>query len=141
MLNVRDNADKSRILNLTQAWSEKKNFEEEKVEEELKSINAFIEYSSYFDCVALGLFVDEHLVAFTFNEITPSGVIMGHFGKADNAIPYCSYYVEYETAKYFHDLGFETMNHEQDTGLKGLRATKMTYAPVDFLQKFTITKN
>ncbi|OGC56880.1 hypothetical protein A2425_00700 [candidate division WWE3 bacterium RIFOXYC1_FULL_42_17] len=130
---------KDAVLKLTQDWCVSKNFDEEKCAEEKEIINNFMNFSESFNCVLLGLYVENKFIAFTFNEIVTPQVAMGHFGLADNNYAHSSYFIEYETSKYFHARGIPTLNHEQDTGILGLRTTKMTYVPVKFLKKYTIS--
>ncbi|KKS31720.1 hypothetical protein A2380_03870 [candidate division WWE3 bacterium RIFOXYB1_FULL_43_24] len=127
------------ILKLTEDWCSSKNFDDKKCAEEVEIINNFINYSENFNCILMGLYVNNKFVAFTFNEVVTPEVAMGHFGLADNSYSHSSYFIEYETSKYLYSKGITTLNHEQDTGLQGLRTTKMTYSPIKFLKKYSIS--
>jgi uncharacterized protein len=130
--------DLDSILNLTEKWFCDKNFNQEKKTEELEILNSFIKNSSDFNCIATGLFVDNNLISYTFNEIITTQLFMSHFGGSDNAYILGAYMLEYETAKYFNEKGFLYQNHQQDAGLQGLRAAKMFYNPIGFLKKYII---
>jgi uncharacterized protein len=126
------------IIALNKAWVKKREYDEEKLKEEEKNIKAFIRFANYFNCVSLGLFVREKLVAFTLNELVTADTAMGHYGKADNNFSQASYYLEHKTSEYLLGKGIKYMNLEQDAGLLGLRTAKMTYRPVEFLKKYTV---
>ena len=138
-LDLTQKVERDSIIKLTEDWCSSKNFDDKKCAEEVEIINNFINYSEHFNCVLMGLYVNNKFVAFTFNEIVTPEVAMGHFGLADNSYAHSSYFIEYETSKYFYSRGIPTLNHEQDTGLEGLRTTKMTYRPVKFLKKYSIS--
>lgn len=130
--------DSNLIMGLTKEWCQEKNFDDTKTAEDVDSIKKFIDYSKWFETVAIGLFVNKKLVAFTLNEIPKSGWAMGHFGHALHSFSKSSYFIEYAGMDIFDSLGCRLLNLQQDTGILGLREAKMEYQPVYFLKKYTV---
>ncbi len=63
---------------------------------------------------------------------------MGHFGKALTTHKYASKYIEIKASEQLYAMGFTHVNIQQDTGLLGLRTTKLESKPEYFLKKYTL---
>lgn len=129
------------ILKLTELWVTQKKYDNEKLDEESAITKNFLKYAKNFKCNLLGLYVKNDLIAYTFNEITKTNMVMGHFGKSLNGYTCAAHFTEYMTAKYYYGHGIEFINQEQDAGLEGLRAYKLSFKPVRFLKKYTVSKD
>lgn len=127
------------VLELNKAWCKGKGFSYDKSIEDQNSIEKFLEISSRINAMAVGVYINDVLIGFTLNEILNSTWAMGHFGKSDINIKYSSLYCEYASEKLLSQKGIEYINIQQDTGLPGLRETKMSYHPEFFLKKYTVT--
>ncbi len=135
-----DTMDEIRALNMK--WFAEKNFDEEKQRQQAAIVETFFKYSSQFNCVHLGLFIDDKMVTYYSNEILKSKIIMGHFGAITNKdFKDCVSMMQYEVARFFVNQGYSFQNVEQDTGLSGLRQAKLSYDPEYFLKKYSITLN
>jgi len=139
-MNLKNNSYINQILDLNKKWCEIKDFDNEKQNEDQNSISKFLEISTDINAFAVGVYVKQQLVGFTLNEILNPTWAMGHFGKSDNTMKYSSFYCEYASEKLLSSRGIEYINIQQDTGLPGLRETKMSYHPSFFLKKYTIKK-
>lgn len=137
-MNLENPSETNEILKITKDWVSIKEFDANKLEEELAITSKFLDLAKYFKSVLIGLYIEDKLIAYTFNEIVSEEYVMGHFGKSINTYEYSSKFIEHETSKFFFDKGFKYINHEQDTGIEGLRIAKLSYKPVFFLKKFKI---
>lgn len=88
-----------------------------------------------------GIYFSGELLAFSIDEILSNGYGISHFYKIKSAYKGVSEYLNQETAQYLYDNGVELWNWEQDLGIEGLRKSKTSYRPVQFLKKYIITKS
>lgn len=137
-LNLKSNDTVDEIIALNNKWGLQKKFDSKKISEDNLILKNFMANASDFNTISFGLKIDNAIQAFTFNEILDEHWIMGHFGKADNSFLGISYYMEYLTACALFKNGYKFLNHQQDAGILGLRTAKLTYAPVDFLKKYSV---
>ena len=138
-LNLTENGDSSMLLLLTKDWAHQKKFNQEKLQEDLHMIQTFLELSKSFNTNGYGLFKSDRLIAYTLNEVIGSTWVMGHFGKSSYEYEYSSLYIEHATASAHFSRGYKFLNHQQDTGLLGLRESKMALHPIKFLKKYTVS--
>lgn len=138
IMNLEDKATQEEMLNLTQKWCQSKDFDVEQMKNDILSIKKFISLSNMFNLYSIGLYLDNRLIAYTLNEILDNGWAMGHFGKSDRNIKHASLYVELVTNMELQKMGIKFINIQQDTGIPGLRESKLSYQPVKFLEKYTI---
>lgn len=127
------------IIDLFERWRKAKTRTHEEVTTELAALKKIIAYESHFSLINIGIYDANKMIAITINEIIENKYYVGHFGKYDQAYNGISYYAEHVTAKYMSELGCKCMNFEQDLGFLGLREFKLSWHPVQFLRKFTIT--
>lgn len=100
-----------------------------------KVINNF---SLFPDLVGGCLYSEEKLVAFSLGEKLDDTTFVVHFEKAHPEYKGASQAIN----KYFAQTaadGYSLVNREQDLGSEGLRKAKLTYKPVGFLHKYTVT--
>lgn len=138
-LKLTENEDSAMLLSLTKDWANQKKFNQEKLQEDIHMIQTFLELSKGFTTNGYGLFKSGRLIAYTLNELIGSNWVMGHFGKSSYEYEYSSLYIEHATALAHFSLGYKFLNHQQDTGLIGLRESKMALHPIKFLEKYTIS--
>lgn len=139
VLDLADLKTKTEVVELTEKWYVEKNFDEAKKQEETVMLDAFLKYSAYFNCLFLGLYVENSLIAYIFNEILSSRMAISHFGVSNRDFKCSLPMMEYETSKYLFEKGYLHQNMEQDTGLPGLRKSKLFFSPEYFLKKYTVT--
>ncbi len=129
------------VFTLTEVWSKNKGFDRSKTSEDLDSVEEYIKASYHFDCVNTGLFIKDKFVGFSFSQLLPNGWSMGHLGKADVAYEDSSLFLEHESDNILRQRGAKYINLQQDTGLQGLRQSKLSYRPARFLRKYIINKS
>ncbi len=112
---------------------------------ELNGIKDILYSFDSFPCIKGGrLYYNEEgkdkLLAFSLGEKLDSQTFVVHFEKADT-----NYRAVFQAINKFFALNaaedYEFVNREQDLGDEGLRQAKMSYHPVNFLKKYTITIN
>ena len=83
------------------------------------------------------LYVNEKPIAFAIGEIVQKDTLLMHFEKADR-----NYQGAYEMITHCYLSNFDNLtyvNREQDLGIPGLRKSKLSYHPVDFISKYNIS--
>ena len=126
-------ADFPLVLELLSRW------EEEKLHAfEHKAILKTLECLDCYGCFADLLFAGDRLVAFAVGTKTPKmGLVF--FEKADTE--YTGSYAAVNmlfAQKHFADV--PVVNRQEDLGIAELRRAKLSYNPVGFAQKFTLTR-
>ena len=137
-LDLSDVSVRGQVIQLVEEWSELKGMSVKEKEEDIKAIRTLVDNYSNFNILALGLFVNKKLIAFTLNEMLNKSWVIGHFGKALNSYRKCSFYLEVAGADWFNKRGYRFLNLQQDTGILGLREAKMVFKPAYFLRKYTV---
>ena len=103
------------------------------------AINKVLSHWQHFPNLRGGaLYVKENLVAFSVGEKLKDNVLGVHFEKGHSA--YKGVYQAMNTC-FVQKAGNDciVVNREQDLGEEGLRHAKMSYLPIDFLRKYTVT--
>ncbi len=84
------------------------------------------------------IYIDSTLVGFSVGEVIANNVLGVHFEKGRSG-----YRGVYQTMNTFFvqnaGVDCELINREQDLDEEGLRQAKLSYLPVDFLRKYTLT--
>jgi hypothetical protein len=93
------------------------------------------------DVKAAGIYVDQKLAAFVIFELRQKNWAVAYFEKADQSIIGVSQYMKRYLAAQLMAMGCEYISFEEDLGLVGLRHAKLSYRPVFFLKKYTISRN
>ncbi len=83
--------------------------------------------------------IGERLIALAVSEVLAQGYSMCHFLKADRAITGASEFLMREMACELLGRGCEYLNFQEDLGLPGLRAFKLSYRPKLFLKKYRVS--
>lgn len=107
---------------------------------EYQAIRRLLENSNSFNLICVGIYINNQLEAFTIVEVLPKKYAISHFTKADPKIIGIFEYLYKSTAEILIKKGCLYLNREQDLGLEGLRAAKMSWRPIKFLKKYTISK-
>jgi hypothetical protein len=126
------------LLELTTKWAKCKKMTTQQIEEDCKMISTFCYFAKFFDTLSTGLYIDNRLIAVSFNELLENGWVMGHFGNSDISYEYSALVLEHETSKLLKSKDFKYLNHQQDTGILGLREYKMSLKPAFFLKKYFV---
>jgi hypothetical protein len=79
-----------------------------------------------------------HIVAYTVAEDVDGELLMIHFEKADLEFNAAYQVINHEFLRH-EKRGFKTVNREEDMDDPGLRDAKMSYHPLDFVKKYTVS--
>jgi hypothetical protein len=89
---------------------------------------------------ACGAFDGDRLAGFTIWESLPVGdCAVVHFQKADRAYKGLSSWQVHTLGQHLEAEGLRFFNAEQDLGIPGLRAHKLSLRPSSFVRKYTIS--
>jgi hypothetical protein len=137
-IDLEDLDNQKQLLKVFNRWSESR--QRQDVKHEYRAIKRLLHDNQPFDLLCYGVFIQDVLEAFTINELLPHSYAITHFTKADPTKMGVFEYLYHEVAKALKDKGVLYLNREQDLGLEGLRAAKMSWRPIRFLKKYTISK-
>ena len=137
-INVFDEKNKYNIFSLNNSWLTHKRSKDPffDIPNELIAINKFLSVNSN-NTYSVGIFKEEKMIAYFIGEIFSNNYVVGHFCKADKYYGLFDLVMREGSAV---SLGFEAkfLNFEQDLGVEGLRKSKMSFRPVNFLKKYTL---
>lgn len=128
------------INNLFLVWSKQKKSSQD-TENELNAIKNLFIAAKHYNYLALGVYIEENLIAFSVCELLPDKYAMSHFGKVDYSYKGLFSYLKHMTATELFNLDYKYLNLQQDMGIEGLRSSKEMWHPVGFLKKYIITPN
>lgn len=134
-LNLRNKTDAAAVLKLVEKWNDHKN---KKNQAENKAIQNFIAYADHAVLINTGVFVENTLAAFCFNEPLTHSYALAHFAKADTQYAGIYSKLAVENAKKLYEHGYEFLNYEQDLGIDSLRHAKLQMRPHSFLKKYLL---
>jgi len=141
IMNLHEKSVQEKIIRLTKKWETGKidRSHEAKIENELKAITRMLAAVQKLNLVTLGIFTKDTLIGFCVTELLPSGFALSHFAKADTNYKGIYAYLMQHEAKVLASLDKKFLNYEQDLGISWLRHSKLSYAPVNFLKKYTVS--
>ncbi len=130
---------KKKVMELCTRWRKSRNKNYSEVHNEWLAIKRAIKWSNNFNLICIGVFVKDKMVGFTINEVLHDGYAMNLFEKGDIKYTGIFPYLRSITALELEKVGCKYLNHEQDLGIDGLRASKLSFNPEFFLKKYTIS--
>ncbi len=135
-----DEKNKYHIFSLNNEWLAHKKSKDPffNIPNELIAINKFLS-ANFKNAYAVGVFEGEKMIAYFIGEILSNDHAVGHFCKATKYNGLFELIMK-ESSVISLDLHVRFLNFEQDLGVDGLRTSKMSYRPVNFLKKYLITK-
>ncbi len=138
---VSDPDSYKQILEVLKAWEGKK-AKKDDLKLENKAIKRMLKLSKLDknELILAGVYLHDELLAFSIDEILSNGYALSHFYKIKSEFRGVSEYLNQKTAEFLHENGVELWSWEQDLGLEGLRRSKSSYRPVQFLKKYKISK-
>jgi len=113
---------------------------EEEVEHERIALNRLLESRQDLNISNLGIWDSDQLIGYALVEKI-NQYAMGHFMKADSLYKNIYDTLYLELSRYLFQSGVVHLNYEQDMGIEGLRSAKMSWHPIGFLKKYTISLN
>ncbi|MEG0369467.1 MAG: 16S rRNA (cytidine(1402)-2'-O)-methyltransferase, partial [Hungatella sp.] len=132
-------SDSHLVWEFLDKWREGKGDEvEEHLDYEVRGIHDILKNCSNLNIRMGGVFIDDHLEAFTMGSYNPvENMAVIHIEKANPEINGLYQYIN----QAFLLEEFPTVdwvNREDDLGLEGLRKSKMSYYPADFAKKYLV---
>jgi hypothetical protein len=108
---------------------------------EFKAFERYLKNRPHEQLVGAGIFMGQSMVAFSLSEIVNEKYAFTPFEKAETTnFPGISAYLNQEVAKLLLSRGIEYINIEEDLGIPGLRRSKKSYAPCEYLKKFSVSR-
>ena len=139
IINLNDSEMIDRIISLFKLWSQNHGKSETESNSELIALKRLINnHGSFKESYALGLFDNKQLVGFNTFEIIDQEFGISSFQKGDANYDYIYVKITNELAKFLSPK-CKLINFEQDLGFVGLRNSKLSYHPVEFLKKYIIS--
>lgn len=130
-------------IDLLKLWEDNKeanNNKEDGIDDEFIAIKKiFDNYEILKDRVKIfGVFIDDKLQAFSIGEYLNENMAVIHIEKANSDIRGLFPFINQQfLVNEFEDAEF--INREEDLGIEGLRKAKLSYHPIKFVEKYTIS--
>ncbi|WP_042274239.1 DUF2156 domain-containing protein [[Clostridium] dakarense] len=134
-----DDNDFNECIELLDNWMDNKEINEE-IETERKAIDkVFKNYAHLKYRIKVGgIYIDNKLQAFSIGEMLTDDMALIHIEKADPDIRGLYQYINQQfILNEFSEAKF--INREEDLGIEGLRKAKLSYHPIKFTEKYTVT--
>jgi hypothetical protein len=139
-LDLSDEKVQKDIEKVLQRWATSRGKESTETRDELTAVKRALEHHKILEMRAFGVYQGDELIAFTIFEILSNKVAVGHFEKADANYKGVFEHLNYSFAKHLASLDVEIINTEQDLGVEGLRKSKESYHPAEYIKKYTISR-
>jgi len=97
-------------------------------------------HTGRFRLEAMGLFVDDSMVAFNLSERIRGDWLLSHFQAFDPIDRAASTFLLHEMVHHASGLGLQHFNFQEDMGHPGLRRYKTDWSPCGFLRKYSVSK-
>ena len=139
LIDISETKIKSDILRLNYDWLEHKKLKDPyfDIKNELIAIDRFLNSKYKGRSCNIGIFCQNSLIGYSVNELVSNDYAIGHFFKTNKHGSF--EYLMKETSKYLSENNIKFLNFEQDLGINGLKKSKLSYRPVNFLKKYSIT--
>jgi hypothetical protein len=137
ILDLKNPSIQKGVIKLDEKWlkqKKEKNIDYDFNSSEIVAIEKFFQ-SEMLNIISIGIFDYKRLIGYSFFEILPNKYCICHFAKADNLFKDTYDYLIKEGTEILKSRGCIFLNYEQDLGLRGLRKSKMSFRPVNFLKK------
>ena len=138
---VIDSAIKGQILDLFSDWVDDKggDISTDYYQREYLALSRFLNASESIDFLIVAIYFGEKLIAVSISESVKEIYQVGHFQKS-LSLTYkgLGAFLEHEEVAVLAQNGIKYFNWEQDMGIEGLRAYKLSYQPERFLKKYEI---
>ncbi|MGX4599937.1 DUF2156 domain-containing protein [Faecalimicrobium sp. JNUCC 81] len=126
-------------IELLDSWMDNKEIDKE-LETEKKAIDKIFKNYKYLkDKIKVGgIYIDNKLQSFSIGEILTDDMALIHIEKANQDIRGLYQYINQQfIVNEFNEA--KLINREEDLGIEGLRKAKLSYHPIKFTEKYTIT--
>ncbi len=141
VISLQDTAIQSAIINLYDKWFQAKmkvdiSYETHK---EIIVIKKLMSAKDVGNLFAMGVFLDEKMLAFSIDEIMPSEYVVSHVVKCDHDFAGAHEFLIKKISELLFSKNKNLLNQEQDLGIDSMREAKMRFRPCFFLKKYTIS--
>ena len=132
-------SDRGDVWKFLDRWREEKGEEvEEHLDYEVRGIHEILKNCSLLNVRMSGVYIDDHLEAFTIGSYNPlEKMAVIHIEKANPEIRGLYQFINQQfLIEEFPDAVL--INREDDLGLEGLRKAKLSYNPIDYARKYQV---
>lgn len=136
ILDLNEKSTKKEILHLFDIWATKKQLD---TDHEKTAVTRLLTDSQYLSLFSIGIYIEETLIGFIIAELVQKNYALLHYTKADHS--YIGIFELLYTifAQMILKKGYTFINREQDLGIVNLRNAKLSWNPLFFLKKYTIS--
>ena len=134
-------SDREDVWKFLDFWRQQKGDDvEEHLDYEVRGIHDILKNCSEMAVEMGGVYVDGRMEAFTIGSLNPlENMAVIHIEKANPEMRGLYQYINREFLVHaFPDVAL--VNREDDMGLEGLRKAKMSYNPIAFARKYSVTQ-
>lgn len=141
LLNLNDPKIKAEIRRIVKESKERSKNNDKPMYLDLEEIsfNRLLDIHDKLDLVLTGVVVGDKIVGFSLDEILHNNTSLSHYFKVDFDFTGIYEYLNMHTAKHLLDRGVKTWNWVEDLGIENLRQSKLSYRPIEFLNKYKIS--
>lgn len=128
------------LLKLWESNKEESDSMEDGIDDEFVAIEKiFSNYNQLKDRVKIcGVYIDNKLEAFSIGEYLNNNMALIHIEKANSCIRGLYQFINQQfLINEFEGVDF--INREEDLGIEGLRKAKLSYHPIKFVEKYTVS--
>ena len=133
-----DLGDQSVAAQLISLWDRWEDSAKSPLAGEREAFARFLAAANGFSYVSTGIYIAAEIAAFDVTVLDNQLRGNSLFAKADLHFRGINSVLQHEVSTRLLQAGCTRVNFEQDLGLEGLRAAKLSYRPVNFLRKFVV---
>lgn len=125
---------------LFQRWNDQRGLScDGEAQREYKAFERCLASGSCLLLLGTGLFAKDTMIGMSILEVVDHKYAFAHFEKTDiESFPGIGSFLNQQVAHLLAARGIQYINIEQDLGIAGLRTSKRSYDPCDFLKKFEV---
>lgn len=140
IMDLHEESVKQQLLDIFHIWQVKAGKNPAETETELQAMKRTMAQADNPHLFAVGVFVNQALIAFSINETTFHRFGIIHFEKANTDYEGSYQFLKQVTALELKNRGCTMINYEQDLGLENLRTAKKSWHPIAYLKKYSISE-
>jgi len=131
-----ESKDKKNVLNLYVKWNDGTAHETAEIEKTV--IKRALQFYKELNLTITVLYVDGNLVAFNVSDTNSPFIIHSCFEKADRDYEGSYQAINQFTAQEFLSKTAPIVNRQEDMNIEGLRKAKLSYNPIEILDKYRV---
>ncbi len=127
-------------IGLVEKWAFSREKDQNLIGESLAIKKIFRNYNKFSELKVGGIYIDNHLEAFTYGDYLNPNMAVIHIEKANPNIR--GLYTAINKIFLFEEFpDVEFVNREDDLGIEGLRKAKLSYKPLKLVDKYSLIEN